>query len=228
MWPADEVPNRRHSISSKVEIIDDPLLKAEAEARNGLRQFDSVRATIEDFIPPSEKKFKLRSSLILSLHNDALEGISSYAGNFRPGDVQISGSSHSPVKKHLVAGLVEELCDYVNENWRNKTALHLAAYVMWRLNWIHPFEDGNGRTSRAVSYVVLNIKIGYLLPGVNTIPEQIVLNREPYFEALEAADAAWKENILDLTKLELLLEALLSRQLLSVLENASGKEIDVR
>jgi Fic family protein len=123
---------------------------------------------------------------------------------------------------------VEELCDYVNENWRNKTALHLAAYVMWRLNWIHPFEDGNGRTSRAVSYVVLNIKIGYLLPGVNTIPEQIVLNCEPYFEALEAADAAWKENILDLTKLELLLEALLSRQLLSVLENASGKEIDVR
>jgi hypothetical protein len=33
------------------------------------------------------------------------------------------------------------------------TAIHLAAYLMWRLNWIHPFADGNGRTARMTSYV---------------------------------------------------------------------------
>ena len=48
----------------------------------------------------------------------------------------------------MVAELVEDMCDYVNENWEAKSAIHLAAYIMWRLNWIHPFADGNGRLSR--------------------------------------------------------------------------------
>jgi hypothetical protein len=56
------------------------------------------------------------------------------------------------------------LCEYINENWK-KSAVHLAAYVLWKMNWIHPFADGNGRTARAVSYVVLSIKLDSLLPG---------------------------------------------------------------
>lgn len=104
--------------------------------------------------------FKLRSSQILSLHREALQGISSYAGNFRPGDVEIDGSRHDPVGAHLVPELVEDLCDYVNDNWNTASAVHLASYVMWRLNWIHPFADGNGRTSRILSFVVLSVKIG--------------------------------------------------------------------
>ncbi|WP_204276686.1 Fic family protein, partial [Klebsiella aerogenes] len=79
----------------------------------------------------------------------------------------------------------------VNDNWRDRTALHLASYVMWRLNWIHPFSDGNGRTSRITSYVVLSVKLGLVLPGTRTIPEQIVDKRSPYFLALEAADQAF-------------------------------------
>ena len=30
-----------------------------------------------------------------------------------------------------------------NDNWDDSTPVHLASYVMWRLNWIHPFTDGN-------------------------------------------------------------------------------------
>jgi Fic family protein len=64
-----------------------------------------------------------------------------------------------------VPSLVEELCDYVNDNWESSTPIHLAAYVMWRLNWIRPFADGNGRTSRILSYVVLSIRSGIRLTG---------------------------------------------------------------
>jgi len=78
------------------------------------------------------------------------------AGNYRPSDIKIEGSRHQPVGAHLVPEKVEELCDYVNEHW-DLSAIHLAAYVMWRLNWIHPFADGNGRTSRALSYLILCI-----------------------------------------------------------------------
>jgi Fic family protein len=96
---------------------------------------------------------------------------------------------------------------------------------MWRLNWIHPFYDGNGRTSRAVSYLVLCMRLGYPLPGTNTIPEQIAANKKPYYDALELADAAWKEGRVDVTALEKLLGDYLSVQLVGVVEQATGSPI---
>ena len=81
-------------------------------------------------------------------------------------------SKHQPPDAFQVPEQIEELCDYVNQNW-HRSALHLASYVMWKLNWIHPFTDGNGRTSRAASYLILCVRMGYLLPGRLTIPEQI-------------------------------------------------------
>jgi Fic family protein len=164
--------------------------------------------------------FRLRLSHILALHREALAGISSFAGNFRPAGVSIEGSEHTPAGAHLVPELVEGLCDYVNDNWESRSALHLAAFVMWRLNWIHPFADGNGRTSRILSYLVLCVRTGWLLPGIPTIPDQIVDNRTPYFDALDAADAAWRDDKLDVTKMEDLLGGMLAKQLTSVYELA--------
>ncbi len=92
---------------------------------------------------------------------------------------------------------------------------------MWRINWIHPFAGGNGRTSRAVSYLVLLAKLGYALPGTRTIPDQIVDNRPPYYEALDAADLAWKRGNLDASKMEKLLSSLLAKQLVDVYHAAS-------
>jgi Fic family protein len=146
-----------------------------------------------------------------------------FAGNYRPAGVRIEGSGHEPVGAHLVPELVEEMCDYVNEQWGRTTPLHLAAYLMWRINWIHPFADGNGRTSRIVSYVVLSIRAGAVLPGIPTIPDQIVDNRAPYFEARDAADVAWRENLLDVSSMEDFLASLLARQLAGFYESAGGK-----
>ena len=135
----------RHSRALEPELIQDPQLKAEAEAANGLRQYDLAVRAIHDAL--DQPYFKLRVSLILSLHREALAGISSYAGNYRPGNVEIEGSKHEPVGAHLVPELLEELCDYIDDGWEGSSAIHLAAYAMWRLNWIHPFANGNGRTS---------------------------------------------------------------------------------
>ena len=120
--------------------------------------------------------------------------------------------------------LVEDLCDYVNDKWNAYSPVHLGAYCMWRLNWIHPFADGNGRTSRILSYVVLSIRAGALLPGAPTIPYYIVENRTPYFAALDAADDFLKnESKIDLSKMEELLGALLAKQLTSFYRSAGGK-----
>ncbi len=214
---------RRDSRALEPELITDPLERAEAEAANGLRQFDTGKAAAQEAIErQAVKPFKLRPSLILSLHREALGGISLFAGNYRPSAVEISKSKHLPPPAHLVPELVEQMCDYVNDNWTKK-AIHLGAYVMWRLNWIHPFADGNGRTARIVSYVILTIRSGFILPGTPTIPDQIVTDRRGYFNALDQADAAWKEERLDVTAMEELLGGMLARQLAAFYESAGGK-----
>jgi Fic family protein len=95
---------------------------------------------------------------------------------------------------------------------------------MWRLNWIHPFADGNGRTSRVTSYVVLSIRAGALLPGTPTIPDQIVDNRTPYFNALDAADLAFRDgDRIDVSKMEELLASLLANQLAEFYKSVGGR-----
>lgn len=199
----------RHSKADEPQIVVDPAERARLETRNALEQFDAVIGLIEQFTGPDHPPFRLRTSTILQLQRMALKGLSAYAGVFRPAGVDIGGSVHKPVEAYLVPTRVEEMCDYVTDNWP-KPAIHLMAYVLWRLNWIHPFTDGNGRTARAVAYLVLCTRLGYRLPGTKTIPELIAADKDPYYLALEAADAG------DLTALEKLLSALLATQLVDV------------
>jgi len=207
----------RHSKADEPQIIVDPAERAKLEARNALEQFDAVITLVEQFTATEHPPFRLRSSTILQLHRIALKGLSAYAGLFRPAGVDIGGSAHKPVDAFLVPIRIEEMCEYVTENW-SKSPIHLTAYALWRLNWIHPFTDGNGRTARAVAYLVLCVRLGYRLPGTTTIPELIAADKDPYYAALEAADAG------DLMDLERLLAALLAKQLYDVHRAATEDE----
>lgn len=111
------------------------------------------------------------------------------------------------------------------DRFAEDSALHLCAYVMWRLNWIHPFTDGNGRTSRALAYYVLCAKVGYILPGQRTVPEQIAADKRPYYAALEAADATEEAGSLNLIELETLLGGQLAEQLLSAYKDAHNPDV---
>jgi Fic family protein len=218
---ADET---RHSRALDAQIITDPDELAQKESFNVIEQFRAVADMVETFLQP-DRPFKLRPSHLLHLHRAALDGITAYAGNWRPAGIEIGDSKHKPPAAFEVPERVEELCDYVNEKWTEKSPLHLAAYVMWRLNWIHPFTDGNGRTSRAVFYLVLCIRLRALLPGRLTIPEQIEQDRTPYYRALEAADDAWAEGRIELSAMKQLLGAMLAKQLHAIYEESgSGGE----
>tara|TARA_R110002096_G_scaffold13334_3_gene47338 strand:- start:729 stop:1427 length:699 start_codon:yes stop_codon:yes gene_type:complete len=223
----------RHSIADIPQTVTDPDAIRLLEVANGFRQFDLARQTIEEFVAPDparDRKFRLRPSLILQLQGEAVRGLTSYAGLFRPGSVQIGKSKHEPPSAVAVPGLVEEFCDAINDNFATATAIRLAAYALWRLNWIHPFVDGNGRTSRIVSHIVLNIRLGYLVPGEPTVPDLIADNKAPYYGALEIADhshAAGQQSFeaTDLSAVENLIARHFSTQLLSVAK-AAGIAVD--
>jgi Fic family protein len=214
----------RHSEAEDATLLSDPDEIARREAENGLRQFTLAIDIVRSHVKDAERPFKLRASPILQLHQSALDGLHRLAGTFRNTPVKIHGSLHQPPEPAFVADEVQVLCDYVNENW-NKSAVHLAAYVLWKMNWIHPFADGNGRTARAISYVVLSIKLDSLLPGTPTIPEQIAADKRPYYRALEEADKAWAAGVVDVSALEGLLTDMLARQLLNAAKEATGEDV---
>ena len=211
---------QRDSQPASHELFADKTEKARLESRNGLLQFDEVLRRIDEAI--GRGRLLLRPSMIQHFQRIAIQDIYTCAGNYRIKPVIIGNTTHQPPPPSGVSLLVEELCDYVNDT-EHRTPVHLAAYAMWRVNWIHPFAGGNGRTSRAVSYLVLCANLGYRLPGTLAIPEQIVVNRQPYYKALDAADAAWAKGNLDVSIMEQLLSDLLAKQLVLVHQKATGQ-----
>lgn len=214
--------------SSKLKDSEPPPVltreeEALREASNTLRQYDRLVELIRGGI--SSGKLRIRPSTLTELNRIAVDGLIASPGAFRAKPVEILGSRHEPPPWTEVPELVDELCDYVNDN-ASKPPIHLSAYVMWRLNWIHPFGDGNGRTSRAASYFVLCVGLGQLLPGPRTIPERIAGKKKPYYQALEAADSAWAAGHLELSAMEDLLQALLAQQLLDVHRLALGEGLE--
>ena len=212
----------RHSEPERAALVVGELEIAKKEAANALRQTDAAIYEIRRWL--SSADYKLRPSVLMKLHQIALDMLSDYAGRYRPAGVMISGSNHVPPPAIEVAGLIEEFCDYINEGWQSKNSIHLAAYALWRLNWIHAFDDGNGCTSRIVSYIILCAHSGHLIPGNLTIPEQISRNKQPYYRALEIADEKFARNDMDLSEMENLLKGLLANQLLKFHQMASGDQ----
>ena len=120
---------------------------------------------------------------ILSIHNLILRGIHpDDAGRYRKVQVMNQESSHVPSQPFLVA---KEMEDFFIWYETNKLILHpivLAGAIHERLVTIHPFIDGNGRTSRLVMNLVL-LQHGYIIANIKGDYD----SRMQYYQTLEAA-----------------------------------------
>ena len=188
------------------------------EARNGIIQTNFVIDQASSWTSGT----RLIPEIIIEAQRLAINQIYRCAGNFRDGEVRLRGVDHRPPPHTEVPDLVETLCDYVSDNWE-KTPIHLAAYSVWRINWIHPFFGGNGRTARAISYLILCARLEFVLPGSPTIPDLVVENRGPYIQALRKADQGWARGDLDLAAMEELMSSLLAAQLVTLHQQATGQ-----
>lgn len=149
--------------------------------------------------------------LLWALNHVAVANISQFGGRFRKEPIYVG--DHKPPHFNEVEEWMDRFVSTVQENWYIWTPTELAAYGLWRLNWIHPFIEGNGRTARAACYFLLCVRSGALLPGRKILPERIRDNRAEYEAALEAADRAWDAGHLDFTRMEDYLAGLLQAQL---------------
>lgn len=187
----------------------EPELHARLLERNLIRQYDLLANCIE--IGLKQGPFAIDNYVLWALNHAAVANISQFGGRYREEPIYVG--DHIPPHFDLVPQLMDRFISFIHENWDNLTATQLAAYGLWRLNWIHPFIEGNGRTARAICYYLLCTKYSGLLPGNKIVPERIREDRQPYYNALKAADRAWANGNLDLSELEAYLAELLDKQL---------------
>ncbi len=192
---------------------DDPELYTKIQEQNLLRQYDLLSNCIEIGLKKGIESFDKYT--LWALNYAAVSNISQFGGRYREDPITVG--NHLPPHFKEVPNLMDRCFSIVHENW---TILDhptmLPAYALWRLNWIHPFVEGNGRTARAACYYLICLKQGRLLPGKKTVPERIRENRVPYYGALRAADLAWEQGQLDVSSLADYIGALLMAQLAEV------------
>lgn len=188
---------------------EDKGLYDRMQEANLIRQYDLMTNCIEIGIKQGPTAFD--KYMLWALNHVAVANISAFGGRFRQEPIYVG--DHTPPHFREVPDWMDRFISTVHENWYRWTHTELAAYGLWRLNWIHPFVEGNGRTARAICYYLLCVRSGTLLPGYKILPERIRENRGGYERALRAADKAWENGHLDFTDMEDYLAGLVQAQL---------------
>ncbi len=148
-------------------------LREHFEAVNHREAIHYVNAIIDNAEPFSEWQIRNIHRLILkSIDEDN-------AGRYRTVNVEIAGASHSPPDCALLSDKMAQLLEWYQTQAGNLHPIERAAKVHADFVGIHPFIDGNGRTSRLLMNLEL-MKAGYL-PCIIKLE-----NRLSYYEALDA------------------------------------------
>lgn len=156
--------------------ISGKSLNEHLEAINHKEAIDFIKDIVKN-------ESELTESSLKQIHAIVLKSIDKVnAGVYRTVPVMISGSTFLPPQPYLLNKLME---DYFHFYQENKTKLHpvvLAAEMHERLVTIHPFIDGNGRTSRLIMNLIL-LQQGYPIANIQGDYE----SRMKYYAALEKA-----------------------------------------
>lgn len=179
------------------------------EISNGARQFDFLRSIVETALAIERPLFS--QHILKALNFQAITCLHTNAGEYRPCPVHVG--DYNPPEHYRVQALMDDFVNFVNRRWETADPVVLATYVLWRLNHIHPFINGNGRTARAAAYYIICVSGGGWLPGETTLPSLLSANRDAYVTALREVDASQKAGNLDLSPLLALVSSLLEQQL---------------
>ena len=187
-------------------------LYQELHISNGDRYYSFLQSIV-DIAVKADRRF-LSHTVIKALNYHAISCLHTNAGEYRPCMVNVGGRVCP--EPHRVQALMDDFTDFINVSWNNTDPVLLGAYILWRLNYIHPFINGNGRTARAACMFAICVKSGAWLPGSPILPELLrVRDRVEYVTALQHAHDTFHAGTVDLKPLFDLLTKLLNEQLAS-------------
>ena len=159
------------------------------EVVNHKKAYRYVKRCIAEGKPLSE-------TIVKDIHAILTENII-IGGIYRNQEVRISGAGHTPPAGNEMYRQIKDF--YSDLDWKKK-ALNPIEYAAWthaEFVRIHPFIDGNGRTSRLI--------MNYQLMAAKFLPVSIAKeNRLDYYNALE--EYAVNKNLVPFTELIATLE----------------------
>lgn len=154
--------------------IEGKSMREHLEAINHIDALDFVNELII-------RKEDITRRNLLELHSLILKGVDTpNAGVYRSVPVRIGGSKHEPPQPYLLGKLMEDFLIHLKNQKRKLHPIILAAEVHERLVSIHPFIDGNGRSSRLLMNMIL-LQNGYTLANI----KGDLNSRLAYYQALE-------------------------------------------
>lgn len=163
-------------------VINEGLTVSGKSMREHLEAINHVEAIgyIKQLV---DRNFNINERELLSVHNLILRGIlPEDAGRYRKVQVMIKGSSHMPPQPYLVAKQMEDYFIWMDQQKNKLHPVVLAAELHERLVTIHPFIDGNGRTSRLIMNFIL-LQHGYVIANIKGDYD----TRMKYYQTLETA-----------------------------------------
>ncbi len=168
------------------------------------------------FIEDNRDRIIFDKKFIIHIHEMITAGLPSdigveIRGEYRKNKVSITGTAHIPPDDTIVERYMQELIDFINYPDSPKYDLIKTAIAHHRFVWIHPFNDGNGRTVRMLTHAML-IRYGFGGATGRIINPTAVFchDRKAYYSYLAAADEGaadgligWCEYVLSGLKAEM-------------------------
>ncbi|MHB9149938.1 MAG: Fic family protein [Thermoleophilia bacterium] len=146
-----------------------------------------------------DSEFEWHTELILGIHYRVMgEDHSLGAGRFRQTQNRLVDAAGQrqvflPPPPGEVPRLVAELTTWAQEQSSSPAPL-VAALVHCRLAGIHPFSDGNGRTSRILASLVM-YRGGYRSPEFTSLEEWWGGHVADYYRAFECLGSEWARKV---------------------------------
>ncbi|PCJ54602.1 MAG: cell filamentation protein Fic [Planctomycetota bacterium] len=159
----------------------------EVEVRNYYQALEEVErlADVAGAIP---------ESTVQKIHGLAFHGKSS-STPYRDGQNVIrdggsGGIVYMPPEAPDVPELMADLMAWMNENLetRDLPSPIIAGLAHYQFATVHPYFDGNGRTARLLTTLILH-KSGYGLKGIYSLEEHYARNLGAYYDALAVGDS---------------------------------------
>jgi Fic family protein len=165
----------------------------EIEVLNANKAIEYIKQTRK-----SEHAVILTEEIIKTLHTILTEGCN-YTNN-TPGKYrrhQAVAGEYYPPRHEDVPALMRNFITFINSRdvLEGYTTIIRAILAHFYLVSIHPFADGNGRTSRAIEAFILYLG-GYNIVGFYSLSNFFYKNRAKYIEELQAARFIHNENLM--------------------------------
>lgn len=182
---------------------------------------------------------KLSESSILKLHHDMLvhsDKDARHKGKYKFGSNRVEAKDQNgnvvgvifdPTPPYLVQKEMHELIDWYG--WAIEThckhPLILIANFIFEYLAIHPFQDGNGRTSRLLTNALL-LQHGYHFTSIVSHERLIEAHKIDYYLALNKTQSTWKTDQEDIAPWLLFFLNIVNKQAEQALNLMEGDNID--